>query len=164
MAKKAKIATINEDLEKQTLVFNFTHGKTHTVNVGDLDEAILRKLAMHGAKQKLHDAYANADGNSTDGEAMFLAVLDTLQSGQWSSRKPGEKGEEPTGLLAQAVVAAMAKAGQELNLDTVRAKLEAMDKSGRAAFRRNPEIAAELARIRASKSPQSLGDLANSLA
>jgi hypothetical protein len=159
-APKAKIATVTD--AEGVLTFSFTNGKVHTFDVNAAPTELIARLAMHGAEQKLRDSYA---GKGTDPEVargFFLKVLDNLNAGVFTAARTGEPREEPTALLARAVVAALGKAGKNKTVEEVTAVLEGMDKAGRAAWRRNPEIAAELAAIRAQAGkPTDLASIAD---
>lgn len=84
------------------------------------------------------------------GEEAYEAIsarLETLESGEWVSRK-GATGPR-LGLLAEAVVAAMAKAGQTRDLEETKQKLKEKGDEGRKAVLENKSIKAEYDRLRA---------------
>ena len=154
---KARIATVAVDIEEATLRFDFAHGASLTVCLGEFSPGVRHRLALHGLEQKVRDAYAGAASPS---EAYGLAskTLDALRAGNWTVRGSSEPRPDSTEVLAQAVVAAAAAAGKALDLEAVKAKLRTLDRSALSKLRSDPRVAAELARLR-GKSQNVLEDL-----
>lgn len=93
----------------------------------------------------------NTMGGKAGDEAYeaIMARLETLQNGEWSSRK-GAEGPRLS-LLAEAVVRAKAKQGQERTVEAVTERLRAMTPEDRKALLATPEVQVEYKRIQAER-------------
>lgn len=91
----------------------------------------------------------NTMGGLRGDEAMeaMLARLETLEAGEWTSRK-GAEGPRVS-LLVEAVVAAYAKAGKTKDPEEVKLSLLEKGDEGRKAVLANPQVKAEYDRLRA---------------
>lgn len=135
----SKIAT-KTDIENGVR-FEFSTGDVLEASLTELPEDIRLKLAIHGLKQKLGDAYAGAEPE----EAPKLAsdVYASLREGKWTTRVPGSGGSRVT-QLARALAEA---AGQPV--EAAMEKVESMSEDERKALRKHPRVKAILARYRA---------------
>lgn len=170
---KADGSEADSPLDSATkLTFKLTEsGKSFDHDMTDICEAALAAgvdpakvnaaaaYAGFGAKTKwnnIANSIRNGKQKGTDEagpEAQAKAVADFIEdclAGNWRG-EPGEGFVESTVLLAEAVVRWQAKNGKQGNVDSTKAKLDALSKEQRAAYRKDPRIAAELAQIRAEK-------------
>jgi hypothetical protein len=147
---KQKDATVKvaQDVETRSLTVTFPKsGKVVTFKLPD-PGSFLDKLALHGAEQKLRDAAAGKAANPAEAEASVMAVYDRLVSGEWATRRERTEVEEPIDVLAHAVVNVFMNHGKEISYTEIKDKLASMDKATRNGIRRQPDVAAELARLR----------------
>jgi len=154
MAKqKNSTVKVAQDIEARSLTVHFPKtGKTVTFRLPD-PGSFLDKLALHGAEQKLRDAAAGKASDPAEAEASVLAVYNRLTSGEWATKREGGEREEPIDLLTDAVVNVFVNHGREVSREAIRAKLESMDRNARNGIRRQPDVAVELARLRATTTP-----------
>ena len=137
------------------LTFNFANGETIDVQQEKFTPAIQSCLMWNGISQKLGDAYAGAGAKAKEtGQEpadvafeMFGAMLEQLELGTWVTER------EATGprltILFEAIVAAKAKAGEEVREDTQQRLRE--DKDFREAAAELPAVKAEALRISAER-------------
>jgi hypothetical protein len=144
MAKTSTVAKVSPI--ENGYKWAFSNGFEKTVTVADIPEELHSNFLLHGIKQKLSDAYANAQGNAETAAGLFQKVLDNILAGTWRTAKgEGEPRETPINLLAQAVANIQGKP-----VEGVLAILTAMDPAKRRKVRAIPEVAVELAKIKAS--------------
>jgi len=160
MAKKVQLASIS-DTEKavsEQLVVTFQWGddKESRYDLKELFPAgeqalslpfIVQCLLVHGFKQKGPDAYAKRGITPPEAREALDGVWDALRAEQWTRRRTGGGEATPMAKLAQAIVNAWAERGVEKDYDAVLAGLEAKTKEERAAIRKVPQVAVELAKL-----------------
>ena len=139
MANRTK--TVTTDVESGTVTLTWADGEKTQAKLGELPEHIVRRLALHGLKQKLVDAHAGVR-DVADARAATVAVLETLRAGDWSKRPDAGVG----GLLVEAVARATGRTAE-----AVRERLAAMDDAQRRALAKHPAVAAAMAAIRAER-------------
>lgn len=127
--------------------FTFGNGAVVELGVDALSEEQKFNLMMHGLLQKVGDSYASAKGDYTIGVAAAQKVCDQLLADMWTaSRASAGEGAPKSGELAQAIANL-----KKLDLIAVTTAVNAASDDQRKAWRKNPAIAAEIARIRAEK-------------
>lgn len=144
MAKKAS-KVIDNDSGSVTINFEET-GNAVAVQLSELTQDIITRLALHGLSQKLGDSYAGAEAE----EAYDLAaqVAERLRAGEWTQARTGGGGPRVSQLV-EALAAATGK-DQEECLTVV----SAMDDEQKKQLKKHPSVAAELARISAERAAQ----------
>jgi hypothetical protein len=144
-SEKAKVKKQSYITDDGVIVtkFVFRNGavRTHKTQPGD---ALLKRLAMHGADQKFGDEFAGVD-DVEDCVLAFDSMSGRLARGEWSERKAGE-GVAGTSLLARALSEHTGK-----SLDEVKAKLKDADPKVKAAAARQPKVAEIIARLKAER-------------
>jgi hypothetical protein len=134
---KAKCAEVGPKL-----IWTFGNGSVAEISVEDLSDEIKYAAMMHGLKQTISDAYS---GIKTAGESYTFAQvrIDTLKGGEWSSRgKAGEGNND----LAQAVANISGK-----GIADVVALIGALDEAQRKVLAKKPQVAAEVAKLKAER-------------
>jgi hypothetical protein len=144
-SEKAKVKKQSYITDDGVIVtkFVFRNGavRTHKTSMGD---ALVARLAMHGADQKFGDEFAGVD-DVEDCILSFESMSGRLARGEWSERKAGE-GVAGTSLLARALAEHTGK-----SLDEVKAKLKDADPKVKAAAARQPKVAEIIARLKAER-------------
>lgn len=133
---------------------DFEDGRTVKVEIDPASETGLIACG-HGLSQKLGDAAAGAE-NLDDAYESVLEVASRVAKGEWKkASEPGTGGSaKGASELLLAMVAFMTKkTGKEVTKDQVREMLLAMKAGDKAALRRVPAIADEIAAIKAAKKP-----------
>lgn len=133
---------IADDMSGVTL--NFSDDAEITVNLDDLDEDIVRHLALHGLSQKLGDSYSG-ESDVAVARAKAQAVADRLSSGDWRATREGGAGGRITD-LAHALAALTGK-----EISEAAAVIEGMEKEEKKALRAHPQIKVKLAEISAER-------------
>lgn len=130
--------------DAERLEFRFSDGPTHAVRLTDFPEAVRDAAAWHGISQKLGDAYASSD-DVDDAIEKFLAAQERLQDGDWvtEAKAAGPR----TSMVLEAVVAAYAKAGQDLPMSEEDLREKLKDNAFRQATVAKPKIQAEYKRL-----------------
>jgi len=138
MAKKASKKVTDSGIE-----IAFESGEALAVNLDQLDQSIVTKLAIHGLSQKLGDSYAGAEAT----EAYDLAnnVAARLLAGEWTQAREGG-GVSRVSMLVEALAAATGKTADEA-LEVVKEMSEDQKKE----LKKHPAIAKELATIAAER-------------
>lgn len=121
--------------------FTFTNGKRYEVLFADLPEGLGPFAMAHGYTQTLGDAYSASGGDAAVAEGLFLARLEGLRNGEWSSRGTGA-GVQADNDLAAALAEVTGK-----DLDVAREQVAGADKAWKDARRKHPEVMKVLARI-----------------
>lgn len=173
MAKRNSLCKKTVDLENGTVSFWFTDSDTVTFNIGDLDDAGLKRAALHGISQKGGDSYA---GVKTVKEAQenLVKTLAAVEKGDWSTRAPGEP---RTAVLVESLARAAGKTLEqaqkvidgikdfidsektvEENAEVVKEKLKALN-ADPAVKKAKAELAMEKASKEAEESESVLGSL-----
>lgn len=132
-----------------TLQLDFQHGKTLTLDAGQLTPEVIGQALMHGLKQKLVDAAAIArdtnTGKAATIETKFDAikeVMDRLLAGEWNKRREGG----PTGGLLKRALIEM-YTGRKTP-EQIEAYLDGKSDKEKAALRKNPKVAEIIERMR----------------
>lgn len=95
------------------------------------------------------------DGPATESEAL-TAWLDQLRAGNWTSER-GEV-EAGVGLLAEASQRAYAKKGKTIELELIAEKIKGLDKAGKAALRKDPNIKLAMLEIQTERAAKKLAE------
>jgi len=150
---KCKTETADVDsLEKGSVVFSWPSiGKSETVRLNGFKPELVARLAFHGIEQKLRDCQAGKTVTAEMGYGNFLKLMDAFNSGQFNVKGEGGPSETSIDLVVQAVGVAKANAGQAFNADAFRASFIAKTKEERAAIAAIPQVAAEIARLKAER-------------
>lgn len=152
MAKEVKICKVSDLPEYAGVRFAFVGGETFDLNVSELAENIQKAALIHGLTQKGRDSYAGAK-TVEEAKGLFSKVFDNLLKGEWTGRAEGGVREEPVELLAQALLNVQtAKGVKDLTLEGMLARVKATDPDKRRKIRAIPEVAVELAKLKAEKS------------
>jgi hypothetical protein len=96
-----EVAKTKTDVENQTLTFTFadTPATVLTLDLNQLSEGLIKRLALHGAKQKIGDSYAGVKGDVKAAIENASRVLEAFLAGEFGV----ERGEgESASLLEQA--------------------------------------------------------------
>lgn len=145
--------TVN--VEAGTVGFDFENGKTASFDLGAVSPEILRRLALHGASQKIGDSYAGA-GESADpaayAEAAVTETIAQLVAGDW--RVTGTGGPRVSDLAA-----ALSRMNGE-TIEAVTEKLAKATEEQKKALRKHPQVAAILAAIKAENAAKRASKLA----
>lgn len=132
--------------EGDTVTFAFGNGSVINTDPHTFTEEIQRKLMYHGLTQKLRDSYSSAKGDFTFGVSAVEKVLNALNDGRWVGAKSVGESAPKTGELALALSNL-----KGIDLETVQAAVDKADDAKRKVWRSNPQVQAEIARIRADK-------------
>jgi len=137
MAKKA-----TKSIDGDLLNVKFEEsGDELSVNLSEIPQEIIHRLAMHGLSQKIGDSYAGVDASEAFAKAS--AVSKDLLDGNWSTRVAAA-GPRTT-QLAEALAAATGK-----TLDEAASVLENMDDDAKKDLRKHPQIKVHLAALKAA--------------
>lgn len=141
MAQKTKKVI---DGDKITITFpDAPTDESVVVDLNELPENIVQRLAMHGLSQKLGDATAGAELDECF--ARVSAVAEALHDPEgWTTRVPGTSGPRTT-QLAEALAAVTGKPIEE-----AAAVVSELDDEQKKELRGNAQIKAELAKIKAA--------------
>lgn len=141
MAQKTKKVI---DGDKITITFpDAPTDESVVVDLNELPENIVQRLAMHGLSQKLGDATAGADLDEC--LPRVKAVAEALHDPEgWTTRVPGSAGPRTT-QLAEALAAVTGKPVEE-----AAAVVSELDDEQKKELRGNAQIKAELAKIKAA--------------
>lgn len=155
-----KNATITVESTETEIVFNVVgQDRPLTLNVAELSESVRSHAMLHGLIQKVSDAAAlskNDDGTPADPADKFAAMstaVTRLMEGNW--KKPAGEVTQPTGLIFRAyytVICAAMKAAKKPIPDeaVLREMYDRKDRSAQLALRNNPDIAAEITRLKSA--------------
>jgi len=141
MAKKAE-----KKFEEDVLVVKFLEdGVELRVDLNELSQEIVLRLAKHGLSQKIGDSYAGCGEGEASGKA--TAVADDLKANNWSTRvaAAGPKSTQ----LAEALASVTGKP-----LEEAAALIETMEDEQKKSLRAHKGIKAELAAIKARKTAE----------
>ncbi len=136
------------------LVWTFGDGKTAQIDPNELSDEIKTAAMLHGLKQTISDAYS---GIKTAGESYTFAQvrIDTLKGGEWSSRGRAGEGNND---LAQAVSNISGK-----GIADVVALIGALDEAQRKTLAKKPQVAAEVAKLKAERLAKAVDSSVDSL-
>lgn len=142
--KKVRRATYTNDLENMTLTQTVLGGRTRIFSVADAPADMVKRLTLHGLRQKLGDGHA---ARETDVASATDRIWDSIVAGMWTTR--GESVERTT-----MFVTAYANV-TKTDVDAVRARVNDIesgeDKEAQAkldGMRKHPSIVAEMERLR----------------
>ena len=136
----------SKKIEGDVITISFPDAPTEdtvVVDLNNLPENIVQRLAMHGLSQKLGDSTAGAELEEC--HERVSAVAEALKDPDgWTTRVPGAAGPRTT-QLAEALAAATGKDIAEA------AQIVAdLDDDGKKDLRAHPQIKSELAKIKAA--------------
>lgn len=146
-----KLAKKTPNEEAGTVTFEFTDGRTITVNVNDLPDNVRNIATLHGVSQKVGDSYAGAE---TVDEAYEAAtdVVKNLQEGNWRVRAEGGVGGAARAtMLVEALFRATAAEGNPKTMDECEELIADMSDEQRKGLRNMPQIKAHLDKIAAER-------------
>lgn len=135
--------SIKKTVNDNHVHFDFDGDRELTCSILDLPDEMIQRLALHGLSQKVGDSYAANEGMA-DAHSKAEAVWDSLKANQWNAGRTGGGGD-----LTEAL---MNVTGQDR--ETVSTKLAGMGADEKKAIRKNAQVAAELARIKAERAAQ----------
>lgn len=145
-AKAPRFCSKDYDLDSGEAAFSFGNGTKLSINISELSDDIKAELMFHGAMQKIGDSYAGAKGDFTSGITSAQAVIDQLLAGEWrASRAAGEAKPRVTE-LAEAIARL-----KGVDLDRAVAAVQAATDDQRKGWRKNAQVSAVIAEIRADK-------------
>ena len=140
---------INSD--ESVIVFKFTNGNEFVFDPNTVSEEVRNYAMFHGFAQKLGDNAAGAKEACSDGsmepedwrEQMVKEMAAQLASEGWN--RQSREGGGAVSLLQQALVA--------LGIDEAKVveRLKGLDKEQKKALTNNPEVAAQIAVIKAER-------------
>jgi hypothetical protein len=150
---KCKTETVEvESLERGSIIFSWPSiNKTETVRLNGWKPELIARLAFHGVEQKLRDCQAGREVTAEIGYGAFMKLMDAFNSGSFNVKGDGGPSETSVDLVVQAVGAAKAAAGKPFDADAFRASYIAKTKDERAAIAAIPQVAAEIARLKAAR-------------
>ena len=134
-----KIATVTTDDNTGTIQFDFGEAGGVSVALSDLPDEIVKHAAMHGLVQRLRDAYAGY-GQRYDADAPTRAmeevnaIVQSLQSGEWSRRGEGGGGGR-TSVWAEAFARVLVNNGKAETVADGIAVYQGLDRAAQAAAR-----------------------------
>lgn len=159
MARKNATISITVADDNSAIQFHVI-GQTEPLNltVGTLTDEVRVRAMMHGLIQKVSDAAAlskNSDGSSAepaDKFAAMAAIIERLNEGDWK-RRASDGTTQPSGLIFRAYVAVVTAASKKAKRDVpaesvLRELYDRKDRSAQLALRNNPDIAAEITRLK----------------
>lgn len=125
----------------------FSDGHKLSIFRKDLSEDMLACAAAHGISQKRGDAYADSKGDVAVAHEDCLAMDEQILAGNWitTSKSTGPR----IGLLVEAVVAAMTKAGKEFDEAGIAERMKDKEHAKRA--RANPQVDVEYKRLESER-------------
>ncbi len=138
MAKKA-----DKSFEGDVLVVKFIEsGAELRVDLNDIPQEIVLRLAKHGLSQKVGDSYAGAEAGESFARAE--AVAKDLVDGNWSTRvaAAGPKSTQ----LAEALHLVTGK-----TLEECAELIDGMDDERKKALRNHDQVNAQLASLKAAR-------------
>lgn len=143
------------NVEAGSVTFDFENGKTAVFTLDSVSPEILKRLALHGASQKIGDSYANAKDSSDPAvyaEETSTEVIKQLVDGEW-------RATSATGPR----VSDLAMAVSRLNGKPIEEIIESLGKATdeqKKELRKHPQIAATLAAIKAENAAKRAAALA----
>lgn len=152
-AKAPKFCTVDMDDAVdgvgEVIYFNFRNGTTLEFDMQKVNDDLKRRLAFHGAKQKIADSYAGVKGNFDEGIANAQGVIDQIYGGDWEAEREG--GGPRLAELAEAISRI-----RGVPLEKVKAVVEAATPDERTQWRSNATVKLEVAKMRAEKAQAAL--------
>lgn len=156
MPKKA----VEFNAEQNTGVVLFTMDKpanapedyqpvVHKFDLDKVSQAILVRLALHGASQKIGDSYAGAKDSGEDpiayAESAVRETIKQLEEGNWSVTRTGT-GAPRTSMLAQALAAV-----KGITLEAAIDAVSELNDDDKKTLQQNKKIAAKIAGLKAEQ-------------
>ncbi len=126
----------------------FESGQGLELNLEDLSDEMVQRLAIHGMSQKIGDSYAGSD---TADEAFELAsgMVDRLKAGDWAAARASGGGAGRVSMLVEALAAATGQSEDEC-----KRVINAMDDAGKKQLKKHAAVAAQLAKITAERAAE----------
>ena len=131
------------------LYLNFANGHKIEFDLEKVNGTTQRRLALHGASQKIGDSFAGVKGDFNQGIANAQKVVDQLYAGEWEGEREGG------GPRLAELSAAIARI-KNVPLEKAAAAVEKASKEQREGWRSNPQVKAMVAQIRAEKAADAL--------
>lgn len=136
--KKAEVVSVGK-----VLTWTFNGGGVASIDLEKLTPEMVEAAAMHGLKQTISDAYSGEkDGKMC--HALASVRIDTLLGGSWTARSTGG-GTVQSDLIA----AVMEIAGK--TVEEVTTMVSALDDAQVKTLKKNPKVAAVMARLQAER-------------
>lgn len=139
--KKATTKTDNNGV-----VWTFHNGQQFVAELVSLSEDMIRKLAIHGMKQKLSDSYAGKEVSVSQAFSNVRSVFDMLKDDEWTS------GVTRTSILARAISRLTSRAIEDC-IET----LANLDKEELAELRKSPKVRSMIAEIQLDDAKDAVG-------
>jgi hypothetical protein len=126
------------------LAFTFAHGEITNVSLDQFPAEIQQRFALYGMRQKLQDSYSGVK-DPAEAQETLNKLVDRLLAGEWASTsRAGGGSSSALSRLIEAICTVTGKGAEE-----VTPMVEALDETQLKALRARPQIALELANIRA---------------
>jgi len=134
-----------------TITWTFANGAGVTVaNPSNFSAEIQRRLAVHGLRQKLSDMYGAKDITPEIAFALQSVAHEGLLAGTWSSRRAAGAPQMSALLrLATAIANVRQEQGKDEDTKFWLERVEKADKAKRRQYASIPEVAAEIAKLKA---------------
>lgn len=140
---RQKVATVDVSEDFKVHTFSFTDGSVLEFNIDAFPTHINEQNRSHGAVQKLRDSYAGVKGDAKLAYTNAKEVYDAMMNGSWSTR--GES--EGTGGQGAMYIEAISRL-KGITLEVARGKVAKMSDEWKKAAQKDPEIVAEVAKIK----------------
>lgn len=144
-----KVAFCTVERDGDNVTFHFGNGEKVGINPNELPAEQQANLTAHGLIQKVRDSFASAKGDFAFGVAAAQKVLDNLRENRWTAARTEGLNVAKTGELAQAIANL-----KGVDLAVAEGAVERASDAKRKEWRNNPQVAAEIARIRAEKAQE----------
>lgn len=131
------------------LYLNFANGKKLEFDLEKVNGETQRRLALHGASQKIGDSFAGVKGNFATGIGNAEKVISQLYAGEWEGEREGG------GPRLAELSAAIARI-KNVPVEKAAAAVEKASKEQRDGWRSNAQVKAMVAQIRAEKAAAAL--------
>lgn len=161
VAAPKKMKMTERHLDGNVCVFNakFGNGEEHEFTL-DPTHPLYHSFAVHGARQKLSDA-GSTKKTADEAAKAVSGLIDALESGEWSMKGSGGDGEPTGGLLAKALANLYGKPLPEVQTYLAGLHEDAKERTKiHNALRAQPDVAAEIERIRPPKKERKVNESA----
>lgn len=160
MPKKTVIFTPESEGQEQVALVQFTMDKpkdapedfqpvVHTFDLSKVSPAILIRLALHGASQKIGDSYAGAKDSGEDpiayADAAVQETIKQLYEGRWTVTRTSS-GAPRVSILVQAYAKV-----KGISIDEALEVIGGLEADEKTTLSKNKKIAAAIAGIRAEQ-------------
>lgn len=135
------------NLETKSVLFDFEDGTNETFDLTKVDEAMVIRLALHGASQKVGDSAAGAAKEANPLEYAKAAIRDTIAqvyANDWRVSAGGG------GTRVTDLAHAIAKASGQ-TVEQAQEFLDSCDDEQKKAIKANAKVKLELAKITAQR-------------